>query len=398
MSQGEHESEHALEAKLEPELRQLLLGEAARLGDAASVDRAAARQVVKRFRGREQRRRVGAVAVAALSLAAAVALTLRLRAPSASGEIAARAATIANASRYALQSGVAKTPAGRALALGQPLDAGAVVLGAGACLAAPGARLCARMPLGAVVALPPAAAPQVVTVTRGGISAELFTADSGVSVGTIHGGVVALSSALFTLELEGDGAFTAINVQNGSVRYRDLNGVGAALFEAQSARLPVSPATESPASAPAVAPEVAPSAALAHAVPTPSAPAPPAASASDLLELARQERAQRRYAAAALAYRKLEQSFPGSAEARAALVSLGQLQLGQLGQPEAALRSFQAYLTAPGQLQQEAEHGSILALQKLGRKAEERRAIDAFLARYPKSVQAGALQERLKQL
>jgi TolA-binding protein len=99
-----------------------------------------------------------------------------------------------------------------------------------------------------------------------------------------------------------------------------------------------------------------------------------------------------------LAYRKLEQTFPDSAEARAALVSLGQLQLGQLGQPEAALRSFRAYLAAPGQLQQEAEHGSILALQKLGRKAEERRAIEAFVARYPKSVQAVALKERLEQL
>ncbi len=391
MSQSE--LEHGAGDALEPELRQLLLGGAARIGDADRADRAAARQVLKRFRSRERRNRLVVVAATVVSLATAVALTLRLHAPSGAVETAARPAVTANASRYALQSGAATTPSGRAFALGLPLEAGTVVLGAGACIAGSNERLCARMPLGAVVMLPQASEPQVVTLLRGGVS---LTAESGASVATIRGGVVALSSALFTLDLDGPPASMIVAVQSGSVRYRDPEGVEGALFEGQSVRLPVPPPSERVAPAAPVTLEAAPSSAPFHPAPPPSAPS--AASAGELLELARQERAARHYSAAALAYRKLEQTFPGSAEARAALVSLGQLQLGQLGQPEAALRSFQTYLAAPGQLQQEAEHGNILALQKLGRKAEERRAIDAFIARYPKSVQAGALKERLKQL
>ena len=394
MSQTEDESELAVGDALELELRQLLLGQALRIRDGDGADRAAARQVVRRFRGRERRNRVVAFAATVVSLAAAVALTLRLHARSGAVETAARSAVAANASRYALQSGAATTTAGRAFAMGQPLEAGTVVLGAGACIAGTDGQLCARTPLGAVVTLPRASEPQVVTLLGGG--GVSVTAQSGVSVATIRGGVVALSSALFTLEPDGPPPAIIVAVQSGSVRYHDLQGAEAVLFEGQSVRLPVPPPSEPVAPAAPVTPHVALSSAPVRAAPPSSAPS--AASASELLELARQERAARHYSAAALAYRKLEQTFPGSAEARAALVSLGQLQLGQLGQPEAALRSFQTYLSAPGQLQQEAEHGSILALQKLGRKAEERRAIEAFIARYPKSVQAGALQERLKQL
>ncbi len=381
-----------LDVALEQEMQQLLHAEAARLVDEGEVDRGVARHVVRRFRGRERRNRAVVVAATVISLAAAVALTLRLRAPSGALETAVLPA---NASGYALQSGMVSTPAGRSFALGEPLEGGTVVLlGTGACIAGKSDRLCAGTALGAVVTLPRGSESQVVTLHRGAVS---VTAQSGVSVATISGAVIALSSAVFTVDFDKGVPVMMIAVQGGRVRYQDSQGAEGALLEGQSVRLPVPRLSESVApAAPAVTVEVSRSSAPVHVAPP--AAAPSVASASELLELARQERAARHYSAAALAYRKLEQAFPGSAEARAALVSLGQLQLGQLGQPEAALRSFQTYLAGPGQLQQEAEHGQILALQKLGRRAEERRAIDAFLLRYPKSVQAGALQERLKQL
>jgi hypothetical protein len=125
----------------------------------------------------------------------------------------------------------------------------------------------------------------------------------------------------------------------------------------------------------------------------------PPASPSEMLRRARALRLERRYVESAEEYREIQRSFPSSAEARASLVSLGQLQLAHLGAAEAALRSFDAYLASGGgSLELEARQGRIGALRALGRAAEERAAIEAFLNRFPSAANADALGRRLEAL
>jgi len=138
--------------------------------------------------------------------------------------------------------------------------------------------------------------------------------------------------------------------------------------------------------------ELSPAVLPASAAPTPatsSAPPTPAA----LLAQARSLRGAGRYADAAAAYQRLIGAHPRSAEARASLVSLGELQLSQLAEPAAALRSFDAYLAAGGALAQEARYGRIRALRRLGRADAAREATAAFLRDYPGSAQARTLAE-----
>jgi hypothetical protein len=88
-------------------------------------------------------------------------------------------------------------------------------------------------------------------------------------------------------------------------------------------------------------------------------------------------------------------SHPRSDEARVSWVSLGELELSELGQPAQALRSFESYLRLGGPLTREARFGKIRALQSLSRGDEEKEAILGFLRDYPKSVQAASLRRRL---
>lgn len=125
--------------------------------------------------------------------------------------------------------------------------------------------------------------------------------------------------------------------------------------------------------------------------PPPSASQTPA----ELLERARELRAGARYKEANGAYQRLVREYPGSAEARVALISLGELQLSQLGDASGALRSFDAYLRGGGPLRQEASYGRIRALRQLGRVGDARAAADAFLRAYPSSVQAATLRKEL---
>ena len=89
-------------------------------------------------------------------------------------------------------------------------------------------------------------------------------------------------------------------------------------------------------------------------------------SASELLSRARALRSAGRSADAAGAYRRLLSVYPRSDEARASLVSLGELLLSELGDPGGALRSFDSYLKTGGALTPEARYGRIRALGKLG--------------------------------
>ncbi len=117
-----------------------------------------------------------------------------------------------------------------------------------------------------------------------------------------------------------------------------------------------------------------------------------------LLEQARAQLKAGNTAAALARYRELTREFPSSSGARSVLPLMGTLELEQRKNPSQALAYFDAYLSAPGALAQEALSGKIRALRALGRSSEERRAIEQYRARYPTSLEARTLTERLQVL
>jgi predicted Zn-dependent protease len=101
--------------------------------------------------------------------------------------------------------------------------------------------------------------------------------------------------------------------------------------------------------------------------------------------------------AALSAYRNLRKTYPNSPEAATVLVTMGKLELRQ-NSPASALTAFDSYLKRGGPLRPEALAGRVRALRALGRTAEERRAIESYLASYPKGFEALALKKRLSAL
>ncbi|HVR19289.1 MAG TPA: tetratricopeptide repeat protein, partial [Polyangiaceae bacterium] len=125
---------------------------------------------------------------------------------------------------------------------------------------------------------------------------------------------------------------------------------------------------------------------------TPSVPSP-----ATLLARARKELAGGNARGALALYENLRSAHPASPEARTVLVTIGKLEL-DLKQPASALRSFDAYLAAPGPLGPEALAGKIRALRALGRSSDERAAIEVYLSRYPDGFESPLLEQRLQVL
>jgi hypothetical protein len=125
-----------------------------------------------------------------------------------------------------------------------------------------------------------------------------------------------------------------------------------------------------------------------------SAPLP---DAKTLLDRARQRLSAGDPRAARDLYREIRRAYPGSSEATTVLVTLGTLEL-ELGGAVRALAAFDAYVEHGGALVPEALSGRIRALRSLGRRAEERRAIEQYLSRYPTGLEAPALKQRLATL
>ena len=114
----------------------------------------------------------------------------------------------------------------------------------------------------------------------------------------------------------------------------------------------------------------------------------------DTLEYARALRAGGDFQRAADVYRRIHAANPQSPSGRAALVSLGELLLS-LHDAQGALSTFDSYLAGGGPLAQEAAFGRARALRALNRPADERKAIDRFVAAYPNAPQSRILRARL---
>jgi TolA-binding protein len=121
--------------------------------------------------------------------------------------------------------------------------------------------------------------------------------------------------------------------------------------------------------------------------------------AQDLLVQANTKRRAGDLQAAVPHYRRLQERFPGTAEAAVSYVSLGQI-LNKQGDVKGALVSYEAYLARvpAGALIEEALHGRALALGGLGREREndEQKAWRELLGRFPKSVYASHARSRLR--
>jgi tetratricopeptide (TPR) repeat protein len=109
-------------------------------------------------------------------------------------------------------------------------------------------------------------------------------------------------------------------------------------------------------------------------------------SAGDMLAKARAHTRARELGRAVAVYEALIDAYPTTAEARAACVSLGRVQL-QRGRAKPALRAFDRYLAGgSGSLGEEAHWGRIQALHALGRAKERDTAIAAFAKAFAGSV------------
>lgn len=116
-----------------------------------------------------------------------------------------------------------------------------------------------------------------------------------------------------------------------------------------------------------------------------------------LISLALRQRKNREYKKAANTYREIIQNYPTSTAACNALVSLGQLELLELGHASKALQHYDSYINrAPeGFLVEEARLGRVRAYHQLGRYKKVIRAATIYLTSHPDGY-AGAEVLRLR--
>jgi len=111
---------------------------------------------------------------------------------------------------------------------------------------------------------------------------------------------------------------------------------------------------------------------------------------------ARLLRGRGQFREAAALYESIHDASPQSGSGRAALLGLAELRLSDLHDAAGALRAFDAYLAGGSSaLSREAAYGRIRALRALGKSAQERAAIEAFLRAYPSGPEADSLRQRL---
>ncbi len=124
----------------------------------------------------------------------------------------------------------------------------------------------------------------------------------------------------------------------------------------------------------------------------PSAAKPTPPTADELLAAAQRALAEGQSETAIERYQALIGQYPESGAANIGSVSLGRLLLRR-GRASEALAAFDRYLDSGAvELIEVARHGRILALRELGRTAEAREAISAFLAAHPGSIHRETLE------
>jgi TolA-binding protein len=117
--------------------------------------------------------------------------------------------------------------------------------------------------------------------------------------------------------------------------------------------------------------------------------------AAELFSRANAARRRGDIAAAVGLFEKLQGRFPESQEQLVSRVTLGRMLLQQVKYPLPALQQFDAYLAQGGPLEEEAMVGRALALERLGRRDEERKAWQQLLQKFPDSMHADHAQQRL---
>ncbi|MCP4601147.1 MAG: hypothetical protein GY847_11585 [Proteobacteria bacterium] len=123
-------------------------------------------------------------------------------------------------------------------------------------------------------------------------------------------------------------------------------------------------------------------------------------SLQDFLNAARKCRIEKDWNCAVDNYYKVVTGFPGRPEASTALVTIAQIQLRNLNQPQKALNNFRLYRKQKpsGPLASEALYGISKALSKIGNNDEEIRVLEQFLKQHPSNPLAGTARERLDDL
>ncbi len=125
----------------------------------------------------------------------------------------------------------------------------------------------------------------------------------------------------------------------------------------------------------------------------------PVPSPEQLLRIARQYRMENNWREAEEAYQRLIHTYPSSAEAMTALVSLGDLQLRQLSNPKEALVSYNRYLKSRARvLEREALLGKASALRALNDRQGEADILRVFLDKYPDVLESSDVGRRLDAL
>ncbi|MBI5479934.1 MAG: FecR domain-containing protein [Deltaproteobacteria bacterium] len=119
-----------------------------------------------------------------------------------------------------------------------------------------------------------------------------------------------------------------------------------------------------------------------------AAPTPPAGSPERYYRRAEAARRAGRSAEAAQAYRGIRRLFPGTAAAANASLALGDLYLGPLHRPAAALHSYDEALAGrpAGAVHEEALAGRARALRALARPDQTRAAAAAYLRHHPAGI------------